>query len=627
MQETLAAVLLKQPELGRLPLSTPPALFHLIERCLERDPLKRLRDIGEARIVLEAPMEPRSQPTARPGVAKRAIYPWVAAALFASSTIAVSIFHFRESPPEERPLRFSISAGDKAQVHSFAISPDGRSLALAATTDGKRQLLLKPLDSFGQQLLANTMDADMPFWSPDNRYIGFFADGKLKKFALNGGLVQTVCDASMARGGTWSREGMIVFSMGVTRGLRRVAEAGGVPTPFTGSENDNQVQMFPNFLPDGIHLLFVGRGAGPTSKWSLNLASPGFTEIRRIAEDTGNLGLYAPPSAGKALGHILFLRRRTLVAQPFDFKSLRTSGELFPIAEEIGGDLLFTMSVSVSNNGVLVYRAGQGETGQLTWMDRTGKTLGLVGAPATINGFSISPDGKRVAISRGSALECEIWLHELDRNTETRFTTIPPNTMPSWSPDGRRVLYSGIREGPFQIFQKEANGSGQEEVFSKPRLAKRPSNGLRTRGMYCTTSEALRTSYGFFLIQTASLSRSAKANSMTPWPGSRLTDAGSPTALTTPDVTKFTCSHSLTARVDGKSPQQGEANPDGGPMGTRSFTSPADSSWPPQLRRVLHSKPLRPRLCSRRTSTIPASAVPLTTNTTLARTENGFWLT
>jgi Tol biopolymer transport system component len=147
---------------------------------------------------------------------------------------------------------------------------------------------------------------------------------------------------------------------------------------------------------------------------------------------------------------------------------------LFPIAEEIGGDLVASMSVSASSNGVLVYRAGQGETGQLTWMDRTGKTLGLVGAPATINGFSISPDGKRVAISRGSTLESEIWLHELDRNTETRFTMTPPNTMPSWSSDGRRVLYSGVRVGGFDLFQKEANGSGQEEMILKGGPSKAP---------------------------------------------------------------------------------------------------------------------------------------------------------
>jgi hypothetical protein len=208
--ESLAAVIMKEPGLEGLPASTPGAVWRLLERCLDKDPRRRLQAIGEARVALEGPLrEPVEQETPR---GRGGAWPWLIAAAGAAAALVLGLLYLRQPTPLERVLRYTIAAPEKTSVNSSALSPDGRLVAMAAWEGGKRQLWVRPLNSLHSQLLPGTEDALFPFWSPESRWIGFFAQGKLRKVAATGGPAQTLCDAPDGRGGAWSPEGVIVFA-------------------------------------------------------------------------------------------------------------------------------------------------------------------------------------------------------------------------------------------------------------------------------------------------------------------------------------------------------------------------------------------------------------------------------
>ena len=271
VSDILAHVLTKQPDLDRVPAQARK----LLRRCLEKDPKKRLRDIGEAQHLLESPVEQDvEQAFGLHRQAKGLLYTklaWGVAALAIVYALGVSFLHFRETPPPEQTLRYTIAAPEGSNVHSFAISPDGRYLVIAAAVNGKRQLWLRAMDALQAQPMPFTEDATYPFWSPDSRYIGFFAQGKLKKVAASGGPAQSLCDAPDGRGGSWSRDDVIVFSPGATGvSIQRVAAAGGVPVDVTKTKGD---QRYPVFLPDGRHFLYLAREERPKRTASMSARS------------------------------------------------------------------------------------------------------------------------------------------------------------------------------------------------------------------------------------------------------------------------------------------------------------------------------------------------------------------
>ncbi len=309
-----------------------------------------------------------------------------------------------------------------AVVSPLAVSPDGRQIAIIATgADGKSQIWVRSLDTLAAQALAGTEGAFQPFWSPDSRFIGFFADGKLKKIEVSGGPPITLCDAPDPRAGTWNRNGVIFFAPTPTSALQKVSASGGVPTPVTTLGQDETVHMRPFFLPDGQHFIYrpsTGPGGGPTYVGSLDSAERKFL----FNTDSSNV-VYSQ-------GYLLFLRETTLMAQPFDAQRLVLMGDAFPIAENIrdSGTINPAGIFSVSENGVLVYQTGTASArDQLLWFDRAGKQTGTLGDPALYSDLELSPDGKRASFTMmdESGKGRDIWIYDLARGLRTRFTFGP----------------------------------------------------------------------------------------------------------------------------------------------------------------------------------------------------------
>ena len=465
--ETLAAVVLREPEWE----GVPQEVRRLLKKCLEKDPKKRLRDIGDVWELLEDSGTGLQPVLPAPSPSRLGIGVWASMGALVVALAALAFVHLRETPPPEHTLRYTIAPPEGGTVHSFAVSPDGRTLVMAAAVNGKRQLWHRPLDALQWQPMPTTDDARYPFWSPDSRNIGFFAEGKLRKIAASGGPSQSLCDSADARGGSWSRDDVIVFSPSGNSDnlIQRVSAAGGVPSSVI---NTRARYLFPVFLPDGRHFLYETVGLS-SEKNGVFVASLDGKENRRILADNSG-AVFAPSAPQSRIGQLLFLREGNLMAQPFDAGSLETSGDAFPVAEGVAlANANNFAPVSVSDNGVLLYWTGGtggnlGGNSQIVWYDRVGKLLETVGAPGSVLMPAISPNEKTIAFSRGPGTSNrDIWLRDLDRQNEQRLTTNASfNGIPSWSPKGDRIVFSSNRGGQTtDLYLRASNGSGQDEML------------------------------------------------------------------------------------------------------------------------------------------------------------------
>jgi Tol biopolymer transport system component len=470
ISHTLADVLKGEIDFNRLPAGTPSAIRELLRRCLDRDVRNRLRDIGEARVLIQKHLaDPAGAAVAKESAVasnRRRFLPWALAGALLLALAAVALLHFRGAPPEQRLLKYSVSPPEKARFDSIAVSPDGRRLAFIATEPGKSRLWVRPLDSLTAQPLA---DAELAlFWSPDSRFIGFFADGKLKKVEASGDPVQTLCDAQIGNGGSWSRDGVILFS-GPGLPVSRVPAEGGEAKPATSpgaSLPKRRRHVF--FLPDGRHYLYATPASSHPESGGIYLGALDSEDATRLL---GDLSSAAYAAAASGAGYLLFWRGGSLMAQPFDPGKLRLSGAPFPVAEQVRYNAsTYRASFSVSENGVLVYdSAGAAQVDQLVWFDRAGKRLGTVGEPGRYIRPSLSPDEKQVAIEREDPpAGLDLWLVELARGVSTRFTFDPNRDAgPVWSPDGRSIVFSSNREGAFDLYRKISSGAGKDELLLK----------------------------------------------------------------------------------------------------------------------------------------------------------------
>jgi eukaryotic-like serine/threonine-protein kinase len=444
-------------------VAVAPPLEDILRTCLEKDPDERWQSARELKHGLRWAAVASSE-DAKPERAVGAKAGWIAAGVFAVALAAVSFLHFREAPPLEQTVRAAIALpeGMAQSFHDFAISPDGRNLVISATVNGKVQLWLRPMNGIQAQPIPLTEDARNPFWSPDSRFIGFFADGKLKKISANGGPVQTLCDVPSSRGGSWSRDNVIVFSpanSGIS--IQRVPAAGGVPVDVTRTKGN---QRYPVFLPDGRHFLYLKRDAVAADN-GVYVSSLDGSENRRVLPDVSAVA-FAPATHGERAGHILFVREDTLMAAPFDPVGAQIAGDVFPVADGVSLTTPSTwLPVTVSAGGVLIYEptmAGSGAN-QFGWYDRTGKFLTPAGAPGKVSNPAISPDGKLVAFQRENNRGSDLWVLDMNRGTETRLTSDPSsNVAPVWSPGGDSIVFASNRSGVYNLYQKAANGSGRE---------------------------------------------------------------------------------------------------------------------------------------------------------------------
>ncbi len=455
VSDTLASVLKVDPDWSALPAATPASIRRLLRRCLTRDRKQRLQAIGEARIVLENPQ--REESAAPASVRSRPQLGWMSAALLALALSALGFVHFREPSASARTLRYTIAAPENSTVHSFALSPDGRYVAIAAAVGGKRQIWLRSLDALQAQPLALTEDAIYPFWSPDSRYIGFFAEGKLKKVPAGGGPAQSLCGASNPRGGSWGRGDIIVFSNGGSgQAIRRVPASGGTPSDATAMKGDYR---YPLFLPDGRQFLYTELGGSP-EKNGVYLSSLDGGRQRRVLTDVSSVVL--------SRGYLLFIREDALMAQLFDVGKAEVSGDAFPVAEGVSlTNNIYSAPVTASEDGVLLYASG-GSIGytQLNWFDRGGKLLNSLGPPGAVWEPEISPDQKSILFRRQTRGNSDIWLRDLARATDLRITSVAAaNLDPVWSPTGDQVVFNSNRAGPFNFYQKAMSGSGPDELL------------------------------------------------------------------------------------------------------------------------------------------------------------------
>jgi Tol biopolymer transport system component len=469
------------PSIASIQRMTPPALDHVVGKCLAKDPEDRwqsARDVvaelqwiaeGGSRVGLPAVVVGRRR------VRERAA--WAAFALASLAALVLGIAWVRRAPVPPPLVRFTISMPEGVSaVGTPAVSPDGRAIAFdVGELGGRRQIWVRWLDQLEARPLAGTEGALRPIWSPDSRFVAFVAGGKLRKVDVSGGPAQTICDAPTGADGSWSPVGVILFDGRGTDPIWRVPAAGGVAKPEVEIDPAKGVfgSGWPEFLPDGRHFLYVVDPQAASESRTLMVKSLGASDSRELLK-TASRVLYAAP------GHLLHVRDQTLVAQPFDTASLKLEGEPIPLGEGLGVDAVGLASFSVSRTGVLAYRAGPSEGRQLVWFDRAGKETPALEEPGGYHDAWLSPDGRRLAFVLTKGGEgADIWIRDVARGVSSRFTFDSASEGdPVWAPDGSRLVYAAQRKA-VDLMIKDAAGTREAEVLLESTEDKYPSEWSR----------------------------------------------------------------------------------------------------------------------------------------------------
>jgi eukaryotic-like serine/threonine-protein kinase len=465
--DTLSAILQKDPpEISETNRNVAPALSRLVQHCLEKDPEQRFHSAGDIAFNLES-LSGFSEHSAVTAVAaervKRPFSVWKFLTFAAFLIAAVLAFLYYRALTHPQPM-MNVSLETPTgyvfgpdQGGELSISPDGKYVSFCALSVSNRKwyLWLRPLNQSSAQLLKGTEGATSPFWSPDSQYITFFSgDGKLKKIKSNGGSIQTICDAPAGRGGSWNKEGTIIFSPQPYGPLYKVRATGGASSPLTKTKSKRDSHRWPYFLPDGKHFLFTGQE--PDGVYVASLDAP---EPKQLNSESSN--------AIFINGSLLFVRDGNLIAQPFDAEKLAFTGEGVPILEDrIEHDLNRLIGFfSVSENNMLIYRPRFIRISQATWFDRSGKMIGTVGQPASFTGPVVfSPDGHQMAFAQADpdTGKSDIWTYELITDRLSRLTVqFDPNGTGLWAADQSRIIFSKLNK----LYQKQISAASSENVL------------------------------------------------------------------------------------------------------------------------------------------------------------------
>jgi Tol biopolymer transport system component len=467
ISETIGAVLEATPDWATLPPGTPQPVRHVLARSLEKDPKQRWRDIGDVRIQLDDAKASQAQNgSASPNRSRtRERLAWSLLVALTAAVAAVVVPVFRKAPaPAEIRFNLLYPRGVAVDFAQLAISPDGRQIVVAAGFGSGQPspLWLRPLASESGRLLTGTEGAGFPFWSPDGRSIGFFADQKLKRLDLDSDAIQILADAPNARGGAWQGAGTILFAPDAVGPLFRVPAIGGPPTAATTLASGQNDHRSPFILPDGKHFVYYARGTPQVR--GVYVARLDGTETRRLLDADG-----AAVYAGS--GHLLFPRQGQLLAQSFDATRLALDGEAFRVAESVSVNPgLSLAALSASASGPIAYGTDSVRRTQFAWFDRSGRRLETLGT-ADQRGLanpSLSPDGSRVAFSQIVGANWDIWLIDMQGAVSQLTSALARDGNPVWSPDGRRVFY---QSGNSKICSRSiVDGTPEEAVLAEPTM-------------------------------------------------------------------------------------------------------------------------------------------------------------
>ncbi len=472
--ETLAGVLKTQIDFSRLPGETPATIRQLVRRCLERNPKNRLHDIADARIAIDEQLRGEGATEAAQtvevpprGASRREKFAW--AVTFLAGLAAVATFVLRPEAPDRadgaaiQVTRFAVVPAEEGSLQGYpALSPDGRTMIYSLRPDeGPAVLWAHSFESGTSRTLAGTAGALQPFWSPDGKKLAFFAGGQLKRLDFATGLAQTVVPASDPRGGSWSDDGEIYYSSGASSALSQVQASSGPSRPATelDSSRGEQSHRFPLALPGGA-LIYTCHGNAEVA--GIYWRGPGGTPSRRILPEVSR-------ASYDQRGYLLWVHDGALVAQRFDPATGTLSGEISPLAAQIGAEEQAAAEdwYSASASGTVALRHGARESTELRWFDRRGTPLAAVTSPARMMEPALSPDGRQVAVQTVAlGQKGQLWVFDgsgLDQGR--RLTFDAGGETPAWSPDGRVIAYTSPRTSGWAVFRKASDGSGGEELL------------------------------------------------------------------------------------------------------------------------------------------------------------------
>jgi serine/threonine protein kinase len=481
-----SAILEKEPEsISAIQPLTPPALEQIVTACLAKNPEDRFQTAQD--IVLQLKWIAQSgTPVLKPAEKERnsrELLAWLIAAALTLLLVALVIL-WRGPRGAEQTTYFSAPVPFAAR--SAAVSPNGHTVAIVGHRESERNNVLWIYEPGAQEAisLANTEGASFPFWSPDGRSLGFFADGKLKKLSLGGGPVQTLCEAPTGRGGTWNQDGIILFTPSGTLGvgLSKISASGGTPTPVTIpdknlSEDSNR---WPEFLPDGIHYLYSAINlSGGKDLYSIYVGSLNSNEKRLVVRAKGNAAYAAP-------GYLLFYRDRTLFAQYFDTRKFELTGEPVPLLTDVQFFPRISEAVfAASSTGLLVaQRSADSGASQVLWFDRKGQQIGVALNPGIYGNIMLAANGRAVAsdTTDPTSQNTDVWTYDLETRSAKRLTFDPAlDSLPVWSPDGSRVVFASNREFKFDLYLKDANGAQEEKIIPQDGPDRFPTDWSRDR--------------------------------------------------------------------------------------------------------------------------------------------------
>lgn len=473
----ISAIMTAEPTpITQLQPMTPPALDRLVRTCMAKDPEERWQSAHDVAAELRWIQGTGSQAGSTSAVlirtSKRIYIPWLIAALaLGAFTVTAARPYFQPSPTIPPRARWVIGPPEKSTFHAngvgggpVVVSPDGQRLAFAAVdASGKQQLWVRPLDALKADPLPGTEGASYPFWSPDGHSLGFFSHGQLKRVGAEGGPVMPLCNVALTRGGTWSKQGVILFAPDYGGGLYRVPATGGNPTPVTQVDTSQHTShRWPFFLPDGEHFLYLAIGHD-----DLSHAHDG-VYVSSLDGKESKLLLRAHANVAYADGHLLYLNEATLMAQPFDLRRLELAGEAEAAEDGVEADNGSWLGIfSVSQNGVLAFAPVNPNFGnQLLWFSSAGKQLGAVGDMGQYRSLRLSPSGQQLAVEHVQPSP-NLWIYDLKRNSKSQFTFGPAaNVDPVWSPDGKELVFASDRQGGhIDLYRKSVAGPEAERVL------------------------------------------------------------------------------------------------------------------------------------------------------------------